>query len=166
MVFQKTIWILQTILSILDQGILSELSWTELNCWIEARHVQNDNQSYTSHSPEKRFFGRDLHQWFPVKFSFLISPWQYGQTIYSGRGQFKSITWWACTRLATYYTFPRLNIGGYFQPHPDIQVHICNQIVYTWGSRYSDSMCNLNTNPLHHAITSQHYTLPSSHSTS
>ncbi len=37
--------------------MLSELSWTKLNCWIEARPVQNDNQSYTSHSPEKRFFG-------------------------------------------------------------------------------------------------------------
>ncbi len=30
---------------------------TKLNCWIEALPVQNDNQSYTSHSPEKRFFG-------------------------------------------------------------------------------------------------------------
>ncbi len=41
-------------------------NWTQLNCWLEARPVQKDNQSYTSHAPENRYFGssefhQDLH---------------------------------------------------------------------------------------------------------
>ncbi len=43
-----------------NQSSPLQLTWetdTKLNCWLGARPVQNDNQSYTSHPPEKRFFG-------------------------------------------------------------------------------------------------------------
>ncbi len=36
------------------------LGRTKLNCWLGTRPVQKDNQSYTSHAPEKRFFGNGL----------------------------------------------------------------------------------------------------------
>ncbi len=54
-----------------------ELSWTKLNCWLEARPVQKDNQSYTSHAPENRFFGTGKFRTIPGGHACLHNPMIY-----------------------------------------------------------------------------------------